>query len=245
MPDDSTPHESPGGDAADTWSAVVDAAPVVDLSLLAAPGERLLVISAHPDDETIGAGRLIAAWAREVGSVTSIVLTAGEAFADDLPVDPADITACRLEEWRSALSDLGAVPAGCAHLPHGRLAEHVDTITQIVAGLAPTVDAVCAPWFKDPDADHAATGRAVVRVAARTGLPVFAYPVWATYSCDPSVLGTSQLTRFDHTPADDTARLIALTRYRSQLEPLRPGLDPVMPLELFDHHREQLLVSPT
>ena len=37
------------------------------------------MVSAHPDDETIGLGRLAYAWAQTVGPVVGVLATAGEA----------------------------------------------------------------------------------------------------------------------------------------------------------------------
>lgn len=44
------------------------------------PGERLLVVAPHPDDETLGSGALIQRVVREGGSVTVVLVTAGDAL---------------------------------------------------------------------------------------------------------------------------------------------------------------------
>ncbi|MEP6561765.1 MAG: PIG-L family deacetylase, partial [Nakamurella sp.] len=51
---------------------------------------RLVVISAHPDDETLGAGALIATAARLGVPITVIVATAGEGSHPDSPTHRPD-----------------------------------------------------------------------------------------------------------------------------------------------------------
>lgn len=234
---------TPAGHGTDVWLERIGSAPVLDIADLAVVGSRLLVVSAHPDDETIGAGRLLAAWARTVGPVVSVVLSAGEACVDHMTRRPDGIAARRVAEWQSATRDLEVRPLGCCGLPDGELAEREDVIAEVVGELVGAVDAVCSPWSRDPHPDRAAAGRAVTRVAAETGTPMFSYPVWTTYWSEPDVLGEATLVRMAHEPADEASRALALSRYRSQLEPLAPGIEPVVPGDFLEHHMAQLLVG--
>jgi LmbE family N-acetylglucosaminyl deacetylase len=47
-----------------------------------APGERLLVIAPHPDDETLGAGALIQRVRASGGEVRAVLITAGDGFVE-------------------------------------------------------------------------------------------------------------------------------------------------------------------
>lgn len=74
-----------------------------------APGDRWLVVVAHPDDETFGCGSLIAYAARAGAHVTVVCATRGEAGerTDAVPAD-ADLGAVRVAELHDAAAILGA-----------------------------------------------------------------------------------------------------------------------------------------
>lgn len=73
----------------------------------------LLAVHAHPDDETISTGALLATWAASGAPVTVVTCTRGErgevipAGQADLAVDPARLAAHRALELAAALAALG------------------------------------------------------------------------------------------------------------------------------------------
>src|SRR5262249_35238365 len=98
--------------------AVASPAGAADLPLTIATGERLVVVSPHPDDETLGTGGLIARVVAQGGSVRELLLTAGdrdvEAVRQDtgLPRRPrpdayVGYGVLRLAEAHAALKQLG------------------------------------------------------------------------------------------------------------------------------------------
>ncbi|WP_188782244.1 PIG-L family deacetylase, partial [Sinomonas atrocyanea] len=111
------------GTPEDLWrrDAALAAAPPLDLAGLRA----LIVLAAHPDDETLGAGGLIAHAARAGAAVHVIVATDGEASHPDSPT----LTRARLAEVRRR--EVGAAVAALAPsatfrrlgLPDGALAD--------------------------------------------------------------------------------------------------------------------------
>ncbi len=238
------------------WAAVIAAAPMLELPDLlrvvgsTAPHPRLVVVAAHPDDETIGAGRLLAAWSRTIGPVTAVLATAGEACVDHVTVRPPGLAERRMAEWERAMDTVGVERRIRLGLPDGGLAQVEDALAVVVADvLAEQVDGfgaddvvVAAPFVRDPHPDHRAAGRAASAAAGAVGVPCLGYPVWLTYWGAPDDLAGDPVWRVPAEDADDRTRRRALGCFASQLRPLAPGLGPVVPPSLLDHHAEQLVV---
>ena len=122
----------PGNDPA-VWRRTLDAAPRIQLGDLVAalelssgpvtpnPQPALLIASAHPDDETIGAGRLAAGWAAQIGPVLGQLATAGEACVDHVTQRPAGLATRRIAEWQVATTALAFTDRQFLGLTDGRL----------------------------------------------------------------------------------------------------------------------------
>ncbi len=201
---------------------------------------RLVVASAHPDDETLGAGQLIAAASRPVRALT---LSAGEHCVDDPRVDPTDLGVIRLGEWRGALGELGATPVDSPRWPDGRLSEHEDRLADTLAGELDADTVLLATWRHDPHPDHAAVGRAAAAAVALTGARLLEYPVWGPLWMTPDEVAETgcRLVRVELDERTRACRLRASRHYVSQLEGLFPGWDAVVPEELLLRHDRQLL----
>ncbi len=177
----------------------------------ALPGETLLVIAPHPDDEAIGCGGTIALRADAGDRVIVLFLTSGEG---GLPrSSPAQAWATREAEARSAVADLGAELAGFLRLPDGGVGDDVDrSAAAVSAALADLVpDRVYLPHPDEDHADHAACLPVVARAYELIGRPepwLLGYEVW------------TPLPRYD-TVEDVSAvyhrKLAALRRHASQL----------------------------
>lgn len=237
---------TPAGHSPALWGSVLRAAPVRSVDDLVPLGARMLVLAAHPDDETIGAGRLISGWARERGPVDVLALTAGEACLDHLGVDLPGLAATRCAEFIAATAELGVREASCGGLPDGGLTDALPDRSEVLDELVRHADVVAAPWRFDPHPDHAALGAAAAAACARLGVPFLEYPIWSTYWQTPEVLAAHgyRLVRVGTDPADELARARALDRYTSQLRPLRDDLGPVVPAPMLAHHAEQFLFRP-
>ncbi|WP_168582999.1 PIG-L family deacetylase [Gephyromycinifex aptenodytis] len=219
------------------------ASTLADLS--GAASGTLLVISAHPDDETLGAGRLISQWARDIGPVHALCLTRGEACLDHLGITIEGIGERRELEWHAALEHLHVQAGHVADVPDGLVRDHHARARELIGEYAKDAAAILAPWRADPHPDHMAAGRAAAWIAYELGIPLIEYPVWLTFwgACSSFERSGAQLHRV-HT--DDTAeadRAAALGCFQSQLEPLHSNVTAILPPAFHEHHNEQLAIT--
>ena len=95
-----------------------------------------IVLAAHPDDETLGAGGFLSRLHAAGAAVDVLLCTAGEAsHPESRTTTPEQLAAVRLGEFGEALSEL--VPAASwrfLHLPDGRLAADRHRIARGRAG---------------------------------------------------------------------------------------------------------------
>jgi LmbE family N-acetylglucosaminyl deacetylase len=196
--------------------------------------DRVVMVTAHPDDETLAAGATLAAVAR-VAEVHLISLTNGESAIDHLGFEVADLAARRRAELVHAARDLGVSSVQHCGLPDGGLIdvpEDIDTALSAVAReRVPTH--ILSVWWADPHPDHQAAGEAALRLAAHHGIPVAGFPIWAPHWSDPHTAvdpATALVMSVDAKASN--ARTEALARYTSQTEPLSDELEPVLPAEI-------------
>lgn len=234
---------TPPGRPAEDWRPLINRAPSVPVSELPGYPGTLVVLAAHPDDETIGAGRLIAQWAAQC-PVAVVCLTAGEACLDHLGVQVPGLAGQRRRELFAATAELGVGRVRCLDLPDGRLADHLPDIVEQTAPLLRRAAAVAVPWRYDPHPDHAALGRALSG-SAEHDLPVLEYPIWSSYWQPPDTVAEHRcrLLRVATGAEAEAARARALTCYGSQTLPLRSDLTPVVSPAMLEHHREQYLFA--
>ncbi|HEX3003108.1 MAG TPA: PIG-L family deacetylase, partial [Angustibacter sp.] len=141
----------------------------------------LVVVAAHPDDESLGAGGLLALTAAAGLEAHVVVATDGEASHPESPTHPA----AELARWRA--KEVEQAVAGIAprahlhllHLPDGELDRHEDALAEALEPLVQNGSRVAAPWRGDAHPDHEAAGRVAARVAADRDAELLEYPVWA------------------------------------------------------------------
>ncbi len=69
--------------------------------------QRVLIISAHPDDPEFGAGGTVARWARQGAHVTYVIVTDGSKGSAEPGMTSAELIAIREAEQRAAAEILG------------------------------------------------------------------------------------------------------------------------------------------
>ncbi|WP_433874199.1 PIG-L family deacetylase [Sinomonas atrocyanea] len=226
-----------------------------------APVSRLIVVAAHPDDETLGAGGLIALASAQGAAVHVIVATDGEASHPESPtVTGAELAAVRRREVEAALTALApSARLECLGLPDGGLAGHRAALESALAAALGDADAagadgavvLAAPWRMDAHPDHDAAGDAAARAAREARVLLLEYPVWMWHWAEPESPGIpwGRARRIELGTAGRRAKGRAMAAHVSQVSPLsvHPGdealLSPGMQAH-FERDFELFFASP-
>lgn len=233
-------HDGPGTQPED-WAAHPRAATMPGLDLDPDDVDRLVVLAAHPDDESLGAGGLLARAHRRGIVVDVVAATDGEASHPSSPsYSAAELASMRRAELRCAIDVLA--PAATLHhlgLPDGGLAEHEEDLLTALVGLVGDGrrTLVVAPWRHDGHSDHDAAGRAAAATAARTGAHLLEYPVWHWHWGEPATAPWEHFRVVHLDDAESAAKANAQGAHRSQVEPLseQPGDEVLLGGNLLRH----------
>ena len=203
---------------------------------------RLVVVAAHPDDESLGAGGLIAS-ARRLGvPVIIVAATDGEGSHPDSPtLQPDELAALRRGEGIVAAGLLGVEEPNVHRLglPDGGVSTHQEPLTtaivEVVGEGRGTV--VVAPWRRDGHPDHEAAGRAAGAAARRTGADLWEFPIWFWHWARPDDAPWALLHPFVLDEAAAGAKARAIQAHASQVSPLSTlaGDETLLPAELLAH----------
>jgi LmbE family N-acetylglucosaminyl deacetylase len=195
------------------------------LPLWEPPRMDTLVISPHPDDETLGAGGLIASLCSQGIKVNVVAVTEGENAYDD----GIDIREVRELEQNAALARLG-VAAASVHrfrMTDSGVAENEQRLIQLLLPQVSETTHVVAPWQKDFHPDHEACGRAAVSVARSKAAPLTSYFFWTWHRGTVELLEGLQLVVFPIGTEERRAKHEALLCHRSQLK--HASGEPILP----------------
>ena len=180
-----------------------------------------VVLAAHPDDEVLGVGGIMAVLAAAGARLRLVAVTDGEASHPGI-ADPGALARRRVAETADALRVLGADQAEVMRLgfPDTGLGLREDELTALLRNLTADFDVCLAPWDSDGHADHEAAGRSARRACAQT---IF-YPVWAWHWASPGDprVPWSRGLRVPLPVAVAAAKRAAITCFASQLEPRIP-----------------------
>ncbi len=224
-------HRDPGTDESVWTAALRRDLPPLDLDV-----DRVIVVAAHPDDESLGAAGLIATATGRGIPVDLLVVTDGEgSHPGSATHSPATLALLRRRELVDAARIVGLVgdPVFLG-LPDGGTDEHRDAIAAALRGIldAPGGERVLvlSPWRGDGHRDHRVVGEVVEHVCAARGVRSRAFPLWLWHWGGPDDVPWERVERL---PLDGTAREAktrALDAHRTQLEPLSaaPGDEPLI-----------------
>lgn len=208
--------------------------------------DDLIVVAAHPDDETLGAGGLIRIVHENGGRVSVVIATDGEASHPDSPTrTPEDLAATRRREVVAALDLLA--PGARVHflgLPDGGLRENVAQLDAALTGILDSVVGTdpsralsVAPWSGDGHRDHRIAAESTSRAAAARGIRHLGYPIWLWHWGTPADVPWERAAGIEFTLVVSEAKERALRAHVSQVRPLSDaaGDEPIVSAQMAGH----------
>ena len=175
-----------------------------------------LIVAPHPDDETLGAGGLIAKLRLQNVPVAVVAVSDGEnAYAG-----AQGLGKVREREQNVALARLG-VDLQSVHrlgLPDRELSKWEGSLESSLAAIVSPGMHLVAPWPKDFHPDHEACGRVAERVAKKYGLKLTFYLFWTWHRGEPEMLDGSSLVSLRLSERERQIKLFALEAHQSQFE---------------------------
>lgn len=222
--------------------------------------DALLVVAAHPDDESLGVAGLVHTLAQRGIPIRVIIATDGEnSHPESLTHTPADLAARRQAEVRDALGVVApAATLRLLHLPDGSIGDHENTLAAAVrdeidtlirqTDAAPDRILLVAPWTGDGHRDHRIVGALAERVAKEVGVTVRGYPIWLWHWGTPPDVPWERAESVALDGAAHDAKLRALAVHDSQLRPLSnaPGDAAIVHERMQEHfiRAQEILLRP-
>ena len=146
--------------------------------------ERVLVVTAHPDDVDFAAAGTIATWTDSGVEVTYCVCTDGDAGGFDPDVDRADIPGIRRAEQQAAAKEVGVSDVRFLGYKDGYLAATQEVrrdISRVIRQVRPqrmVISSTERNWMRLPAShpDHLAAGEAAICAIYPDSRNAFAHP---------------------------------------------------------------------
>ena len=193
--------------------------------------ERILVITAHPDDVDFGAAGSVASWTKAGAAVSYCVVTDGDAGGFDLEVPRDQIAAIRRAEQIAAAAEIGVTDVRFLGYPDGRLTASIELrrdLARVIRDVRPLRVVAQSPernWQRiyASHPDHLAAGEAAICAVYPDARNPFAHPELAAEGVEawtvPEVwlMATPHADTFVDITDTFDAKLSALLRHESQL----------------------------
>jgi LmbE family N-acetylglucosaminyl deacetylase len=200
--------------------------------------ERILVVSAHPDDVDFGVGGSIATWTASGIDVSYCMVTDGDAGGSDLEMSRTEMARIRRVEQTAAAATVGVTDLHWLAHPDGRLLPTIELrrdISRVIRIVRPQRVVCQSPeriWARvfASHPDHLAAGEAAISAVYPDARNPFAHPELLAAGYEPWTV--PQLWLMAHPDSDvyveTTAtidkKVAALLCHVSQI-PDPPGLD--------------------
>lgn len=223
------------GTPAETWerNGRLHALPSFDLAGVS----ELIVVAAHPDDETLGAGGLIAECSKREIPVHVVVVTDGAAsHPESSSTLPVQLVVRRRLEVTEAVTVL-APDAALSFLDFedGSIRENRKQVlveVRCVVEHASASAMLVAPWRGDGQRDHRILGEICAEAIGETSVTMHEYPIWMWHWSDPDSSATPwddlSVLRLERKSIE--AKRLAVSMHRSQVAALSiaPGDEAVL-----------------
>jgi LmbE family N-acetylglucosaminyl deacetylase len=199
-----------------------------------APGavDRVLVVSAHPDDVDFGAAGSVAAWTKAGTEVAYCIVTDGDAGGFDRSVSRPDMAALRRREQTAAAAEVGVSDVRFLGHPDGRLQPTIELrrdLTRVIRQVRPRRVVCQSPermWDRlfASHPDHLAAGEGSICAVYPDARNPFAHPeLLDVEGLEPHtvdevwLMASDQPNRAVDVTATFEGKLAALRSHRSQV----------------------------
>ena len=193
--------------------------------------ERILVVTAHPDDVDFGAAGSVAAWTDGGVDVAYCIATDGDAGGSDRSIARSDMAAIRREEQTEAAKVVGVSDVTFLGFPDGRLTADLDlrrAIARVIRRFRPDRVVAQSPernWARiyASHPDHLAAGEAAICAVYPDARNPFAFPELLEEGLEPFavpelwIMATERADRVVDTTEFFHLKLAALRSHRSQV----------------------------
>jgi len=193
--------------------------------------ERILVVTAHPDDVDFAAAGSVAVWTAAGVEVAYCIATDGEAGGEDRSLPRAEMAAIRRREQAAAAGRVGVTDLTFLGFPDGRLQADLDLrrdIARVIRRFRPDRVVAQSPernWARiyASHPDHLAAGEAAACAVYPDARNAFAFPELLGEGLEPHtvpelwIMTTERADRAVDATDQFDAKLAALRSHESQV----------------------------
>jgi LmbE family N-acetylglucosaminyl deacetylase len=195
--------------------------------------ERVLVITAHPDDPEFGSAGTVAGWAHNATRVTYVIVTNGSKGTDDPSITSQQLVEMRQEEQRAAAAILGVSEVVFLGYPDGEIYNTPELRRDLVRQIRlhrpellithdPTARIMRNEWINHPD--HRAVGDTALDAVFPLARDRYNFPEHVEEGLQPHkvldvfLIGTNEPNTWIDITETLELKIEALQQHRSQIK---------------------------